>query len=274
MMDDGGRRIGRRGLLVGAVACGSCLGTGWRARELHGHERPLLSVWTLACYGLRMRYHALFALLAFGCGGSTAGGDQSEADAAAVHDASSDAPSVVQMDGNAVVSNDIDAASCMILASNYDQSCTTDMDCAGISAGNYCAPNQCFCGGSTISSRALPQFNADVAKTPVGSGEIPSGLCGCPVEFPPCCQAGQCVSGNACATDVVDAAPNDASGYTPDYTVLCVGDAGPADGGPSNAAAVPGVSRWCNGPEQCLSFNGGWACCVTMSPGVSFCVSP
>ena len=67
----------------------------------------------------------------------------------------------------------------------------------------------------------------------------------------------------------VDAAANDASGYTPNYTVLCAADAGPQDSG----SAIPGVSRWCNGPEVCIPFNGGWECCVLMH-GISFCVNP
>jgi hypothetical protein len=78
-------------------------------------------------------------------------------------------------------------------------------------------------------------------------------------------------------TSAADAGDVDASGGTIDYTVLCVGDAGPVDGGsPADNPAVPGVSRWCNGPEVCTAFNGGWDCCVTMggSPGFSTCIGP
>jgi hypothetical protein len=61
------------------------------------------------------------------------------------------------------------ADACFISASNYDQSCTVDTDCAIVSSGNYCATHRCLCGGSAINVGALAQFNADVAKEPVSA---------------------------------------------------------------------------------------------------------
>jgi len=171
-----------------------------------------------------------------------------------------------------------DAAACTILASNYDQSCTVDTDCVRVAAGDYCG-DECLCGGeSTINVGALAQFNADVAKTPIGSDAV-EGVgadCGCPAEIDnaPCCQGGQCVVGMC--PETVDAAPanDDApSGNELNYTVLCVADAGPLDAGYPGPPAIPGVSRWCNGPEVCTPFNGGWECCVFMAPQ-SMCVAP
>jgi hypothetical protein len=214
----------------------------------------------------------------FGCGGATQGSGPVDAGKGDSNgDASIDASHVVALtDGGqeARVDIDVDSAACMLVASNYDQSCAVDTDCAIVGTGNYCEANQCYCGGSSINANAVPQFQADVAKTPVGMGDVPSGNCGCPFEGPPCCAGGKCQTGGACTSVMgADAAANDASGYTPDYTVLCVEDAGPADGGPADAPAIPGVSRWCNGAEQCVPFNGGWDCCVLMN-GISFCVAP
>jgi hypothetical protein len=88
-------------------------------------------------------------------------------------------------------------ASCNIAASNYDQSCAVDTDCRMISAGDYCVAG-CLCGGSAIHATALAQFNADVAKTPLGSGAVQELACNCPQEFAPCCRQGQCVAGSDC----------------------------------------------------------------------------
>jgi hypothetical protein len=73
-------------------------------------------------------------------------------------------------------------AACNIVASNYDQSCAVDTDCRTISAGDYCVAG-CLCGGSAISATALAQFNADVAKTPLGSGAVQELKCNCPGEL-------------------------------------------------------------------------------------------
>jgi hypothetical protein len=102
------------------------------------------------------------------------------------------------------------------------------------------------------------------ARTPLGSGAVAPGFCGCPGSPPPCCAQGQCT-----VTDVARRPPrvDDASPEPGNlgYTVRCVGDAGPVDTS-LDTPAVSGVSRWSNGPEVCTSFNGGWACCVLTPP--------
>jgi hypothetical protein len=143
-----------------------------------------------------------------------------------------------------------------------------------ISAGDYCVAG-CLCGGSAISATALAQFNADVAKTPLGSGAVQELPCNCPAEFAPCCRQGQCVAGSAClaAPDAAPDAPQTMVSGPPDFTVLCIADAGFLDSGSTDAAAVPGYSRWCNGPEVCEPLNGVWECCI--ANGVSsMCFAP
>jgi len=95
-----------------------------------------------------------------------------------------------------------DTAACMIVASNYDQSCEVDTDCSTVSVGDYCVAG-CLCDVSAISKTALAQFQADVAKTPVGSGAVQELPCSCPGQFGLCCRQGQCVTGSEClaATD-------------------------------------------------------------------------
>jgi hypothetical protein len=179
--------------------------------------------------------------------------------------------------GGAATAPGPSTTACVVLASNYDQSCSADTDCAPVYSGYVCVPN-CFCPQSAINVGALVQFNSDVAALENAAaggsnGQTGSGLgCGCnPVKG--CCQSGQCVVANGCqATADAGLAMVDASVYTPtpDYTVLCVGDAGPTDSG----AAVPGLSRWCDGPEVCAPFNGGWECCGPTMGTFTPCIAP
>jgi len=83
-----------------------------------------------------------------------------------------------------------------ILASSYNQSCTSDSDCVLVGSGEnaFCQP--CSCGGlAAINRAALPRFDADVAKTPAGS--LPGGTSCSPCCGPTVaayCQNGQCVA--------------------------------------------------------------------------------
>jgi hypothetical protein len=92
-------------------------------------------------------------------------------------------------------SADTDAGACMIVASNYDLSCTSDSDCAGIIEGNFCE-SQCLCGAnSAISVAAMAQYDADFAKTPIGTGAVKTLDCGCIETGPPSylsCRGGKC----------------------------------------------------------------------------------
>jgi hypothetical protein len=216
--------------------------------------------------------------LAVGCGGSTTGqGSAPGGDSSSTSTATSTVNASTSMVATStttltVVTSNTTTTPCEISASNYDQSCNVDSDCTLVASGDYCSTG-CFCPLSTISVGALSQFNADVSQTPIGSGTLPGETCNCPEEFVPCCRGGTCQTGSACMSEP-DSGLLDAGNNPLDYTALCVGDAGPSDAGySSGVAAVPGVSRWCNGPEVCTTFNGGWACCILMGE-ISTCVSP
>src|SRR5580658_5752357 len=60
---------------------------------------------------------------------------------------------------------EVSTGPCTFSADAFDLSCTTDMDCVGVSPSYYCSPAQCGCSVITISRSALPEFNAAVAKT-------------------------------------------------------------------------------------------------------------
>ncbi|MGA2449045.1 MAG: hypothetical protein ABTD50_10245 [Polyangiaceae bacterium] len=104
---------------------------------------------------------------------------------------------------------DADAASCMISASNYDQSCTADTDCEMVWSGDYCSLN-CLCGGSAssaINNGASAQFALDVSETPLGSGALGTVDCNCPAILGPCCRSGKCEANSACLSSPQDTLP-------------------------------------------------------------------
>lgn len=143
---------------------------------------------------MRCRIFPTLVFLASGCGGARSGVAQGApiADASTgvdgggpVGDASSDAAAAA------------DGRACTFVASNYDQSCVTNTDCVAVRLGDYCDPTRCYCDESlgAIKATALAQFNADVAKTPIGSDAVsPQGLCSCLAFSDPgaCCVAGKC----------------------------------------------------------------------------------
>jgi len=53
-------------------------------------------------------------------------------------------------------------ASCSILASNYDQSCSFDRDCVAVAEGDLCAAQLCWCPSNAINQSALAQYQDDV----------------------------------------------------------------------------------------------------------------
>lgn len=176
-----------------------------------------------------------------------------------------------------------EAAICVVSASNYDQSCAVDTDCKPIYSGDYCF-DTCMCPLTAINVQAAGQFYADI-NTAMDStyyqlGHMP-GPEGAACPFCPdpgaCCRGGHCIGdpfGSVCHA-MADAG-GDASSSSPvdtpnlNYTVLCVSDAGPTDSG----AAVPGLSRWCDGPEVCAPFNGGWECCGPTMGTFTPCIAP
>jgi hypothetical protein len=116
----------------------------------------------------------------------------------------------------------------VISASNYDQSCNVDSDCVEVSAGDYCSATTCRCGGSVVNVGALAQLNADVSKTPLGSGALMGTFCGCPIPFGPCCRQGMCRAGYGDCVLPADTLPGcvDAGG-TCLLGIMC-GSPGPA----------------------------------------------
>jgi hypothetical protein len=73
-----------------------------------------------------------------------------------------------------------DATAPIIQASEYDQSCTTNSDCAEVYVGNGCTCEiSCGTWPAAINMGALSQYTADFAK-------LPRELCGCVNSTPPC----------------------------------------------------------------------------------------
>ena len=101
----------------------------------------------------------------------------------------------------ATVSPRSDAGTCVILASNYDQSCRVDADCNLVAQGDYCT-QACLCRGAAINVSALPAFFADVNRVPSAADAMasmaPQG-CMCIAPAGPCCRSGVCQVGARCA---------------------------------------------------------------------------
>jgi hypothetical protein len=99
-----------------------------------------------------------------------------------------------------------DAGACIISASNYDRSCSTNSDCVAyiygdgglelnglpVQFGNYCVPG-CLCGGDAINRRAVAQYVNDVLKTPSLTEDL---TCLCGVRIRPAVDSGE--PGGAC----------------------------------------------------------------------------
>ncbi|MBV9945931.1 MAG: hypothetical protein JOZ69_03695 [Myxococcales bacterium] len=88
-----------------------------------------------------------------------------------------------------------DPAACVIHASDFDQSCASDSDCASVAEGNACpgSGTHCWCPSAAINKGALPSYQAEVAKLHVVN------VCACVFVPPPCCVAGKCQSGRTCS---------------------------------------------------------------------------
>jgi hypothetical protein len=152
-----------------------------------------------------------------------------------------DAPASLDGSGNAhSVDGSLDAYSgpCTFSPDAYDLSCTTDTDCVTEIAGYYCSPAQCGCDPIGISRNAVAKFTADVAKTPLGSGEVEGVDCGCgAVGGGVCCIGGTCQSGVSCFSPRADtlAACADAGGTCGRFVVEC----GSRGSGPPDSCAYP-----------------------------------
>ena len=131
----------------------------------------------------------------------------------------------------------------------------------------------CFCVNGAISShRAVSQYVGDVSRTPVGSGAIQPVPCGCLSEEAPCCVNHSCTT-NSCPipTGVQDAGPIPDAEEPQGRTVMCGLNIGTFDAGTD----AGGPWRWCQVGENCVPFNGGWACCMIQpSGGFAVCAAP
>jgi hypothetical protein len=205
---------------------------------------------TEGCYkSTAMRVYRILLLVAVGagsrlilaCGGQIATNGVSQRDASV--DRALDAASALDVFTESAADGATDGgaightSSCMILASNYDESCTADSDCQVVTAGDYCTM-LCPCGVASINVGAVAQFNRDVSSTPVGSGALPWGSCLCTSNWGPCCRQGKCQA--ACYS------PSDALPACADAGGTCVGPGGgtvawfsQCPQGPPNSCAYP-----------------------------------
>ena len=97
----------------------------------------------------------------------------------------------------AIASTCSDPGGQTIEASNYDQSCTSDSDCAIVAEGDFCVPGANTCPMATINKSSLARYKADVAKT---QAAVCGALASCPSGSGPCCHDGMCQIGIGCPT--------------------------------------------------------------------------
>lgn len=161
------------------------------------------------------------------------------------------------------------SSQCAIEASNYDLSCSVDSDCVGnaglfaVQFGNYCQSG-CMCGGDAINKTSVAQYVHDV--TPLTAS---MAGCFCPfVNTDACCANNRCTT-SSCPPGGVDAggppAADAAPPGEPPGSFMCGLNMGPFDAG----ADAQGPWRWCTPPENCVPFNGAWACCILPEGGVT-----
>ncbi len=120
----------------------------------------------------------------------------------------------------------------VLQASNYDQSCMTDLDCVGVAEGSFCQPNP-GCQNAAINKAALPRYVADVGKT-YGGGSCTTFSFGC-ISYGPCCRQGMCQMNTGC-----DAKPSDTLPACAEAGGACstfVGSCGARDAGPPDSCA-------------------------------------
>jgi hypothetical protein len=203
------------------------------------------AAWRAPCWAsMYMRSAAvlfpLVGLAAEAAAGCISGGGATNvpADASGTMDAPADAS--VAMDASASLDSALEAYTgpCTFSPDAYDLSCATDTDCVAVAAGYYCSPAQCGCIPIGIGKSALAQFNADVAKTPLGSGKVEGADCGCTEELGPCCLNGACQAGAGCYAGASDTLPAcaDAGGTcarSPDNQCSSAGE------GPPDSCAYP-----------------------------------
>jgi hypothetical protein len=117
-----------------------------------------------------------------------------------------------------------------IVASNYDQSCTTDMDCILIAEGNACSIVGPCPTAAINKGAAYSKYQSDIANTPC------FGVSSCGSYSGPCCRHGICQMNFACSSpaDTLPACA-DAGGTCSPFVAAC----GSQGAGPPDACAYP-----------------------------------
>jgi hypothetical protein len=141
------------------------------------------------------RLGLLLALSAAACTGSNASGGPSDSSAdvtALTADASGDAPPSSATGDGACTST------ASILASSFDRSCVSDLDCVPVGQGRVCAECGFVCPSAAINKGALAAYQAAA----VDAGETFTGPCSCPAFGSPCCHQGQCRL--SCNDEIID----------------------------------------------------------------------
>jgi hypothetical protein len=90
--------------------------------------------------------------------------------------------------GNASGSSDSCTSTASILASSFDQSCVSDLDCVPVGQGSVCPVCNFVCPSAAINEGALTAYQAAA----VNAGATLTAFCGCPGYAGPCCHRGQC----------------------------------------------------------------------------------
>jgi hypothetical protein len=158
---------------------------------------------------------AACAVVALGCGGNVTG--NGPADASNVFgDASKnfDAGGTLDAGQSSDVQSTAENGCNIVLATDYDQSCTVDTDCIGVAQVSECPAGACsVCVTEAISRSAMTQYmealSRSLATRPSG------GQCSCPcVTIGSVCRAGKCVPAY-CGPPQADWLPAcaDAGGY-------------------------------------------------------------
>jgi hypothetical protein len=162
----------------------------------------------------------------------------------------------------------------MILASNYDQSCTLDTDCTIVTSGDYCISYP-RCGGSAINVGALAKFNEDVSKTPYETGAVgfAGGTCG--FLGYPCCLDGTCGADRQC-NSFADAGDDAASADSSDSSDSANGIGANTDAAfplgscPEMSNATTGFNgQSCSNYVLCVLNVDIWCCDCGFYPGGS-----
>jgi hypothetical protein len=79
-----------------------------------------------------------------------------------------------------------------IQAADYDQSCSRDSDCFGVTVGDFCNAICVDCINAAINVAAESQYEADLESKNAGA----AGVCPCPSPPPVTCKAGICNVGS------------------------------------------------------------------------------